>query len=132
MTHVTHTLSVLPGRFAVCRLGPQAVLPLWACQGDVFSITRTPDELSVVCPEQDVPGDVVCEKGWACLQVEGPLDFSMTGVLASLAQPLAEAGIALFVISTYDTDYLLVKAHVLVDSVAVLTQAAHVVHWQNL
>ena len=78
-----------------------------------------------------MPGGVVCEKGWTCLEVKGPLDFSMTGVLASLARPLAEAGIALFVISTYDTDYLLVKEHALTDSVTALVQAAHVVHWQN-
>ena len=112
----------MPGRLAVCRLDPQVAVPDWALSGDFFSITRTTDELSIVCSEAGVPEGVLCERGWAGLKVEGPLDLSLTGVLASLAQPLAEAGISIFAVSTYDTDYLLVKVGDLERAVAVLTQ----------
>jgi len=122
MQKPTLTLTVMPGRWAVCRLDAQAVLPDWAFSGDFFSITRTTDELSMVCSEAGVPEGVLCERGWAGLKVEGPLAFSLTGVLASLAQPLAEAGISIFAVSTYDTDYLLVKVGDLERAVAVLTQ----------
>ena len=127
MSNPRQTLTVMPGRLAVCRLGPQAALPDWALGDDFFSITRTTDELSIVCREADVPEEVQCERGWACLKVEGPLDFSLTGVLASLTQPLAEAGLSLFAISTYDTDYLLVKARDLEQAVAVLAEAEHTI-----
>ena len=120
-------LTVVQGRFAVCRLDAQAAVPDWAFSGDFFSVTRTIDELSIVCSEAGVPEGVLCERGWACLKVEGPLDFSLTGVLASLTQPLAEAGISLFVLSTYNTDYLLVKARDLDRAVAVLAEAGHTV-----
>ena len=112
----------MPRRLAVCRLDSQAAVPDWALGDNFFSITRTIDELSIVCSEAGVPEGVLCERGWACLKVEGPLDFSLTGVLASLTQPLAEAGISIFAVSTYDTDYLLVKVGDLERAVAVLTQ----------
>jgi len=127
MPNSTQSLTVLPGRFTVCRLHRRAAVPDWALGGDFFSITRTTDELSIVCREADVPEEVPCERGWACLKVEGPLDFSLTGVLASLTQPLAEAGLSLFAISTYDTDYLLVKARDLEKAVAVLVEAEHTI-----
>ena len=97
-------------------------IPEWAHSG-FFSMTRTPDELSIVCNEEIVPDGVACEKGWHCLQVKGPLDFALTGILASLAAPLAEAGISIFAISTYDTDYFLVKE--LDRAIAVLFKAGH-------
>ncbi|HEX9074790.1 MAG TPA: ACT domain-containing protein, partial [Anaerolineae bacterium] len=102
------TLSIVPGTFAICRLERAASIPEWAHIG-FFSTVRTPDELSIVCKEEIVPEGVLCEKGWYCLKVRGPLDFVLTGILASLAVPLAEAGISIFAISTYDTDYFLVK-----------------------
>ena len=120
----------MPGRLAVCRLDPQAAVPDWALSGDFSSITRTTDELSIVCSEAGVPEGVLCERGWAGLKVEGPLDFSLTGVLASLAQPLAEAGLSIFAVSTYDTDYLLVKAGDLDRAVVVLAEAEHTVRWE--
>src|SRR5215208_5025568 len=101
------TLSIFEGSFAVCRLGARAMIPHWALDEPFFSITRTPDELSIVCRERTVPPGETCEKGWHCLKVQGPLDFSMTGVMASLAAPLAEAAISIFTVSTFDTDYLL-------------------------
>src|SRR5689334_9671045 len=104
MTRQTLALRVLPERFAVCRIGKDDPAPSWASAGGFFSITRTADELSIVCPEQVVPQGVRCENGWGCLQVAGTLALSMVGVLASLATPLAEVGISVFAISTFDTD----------------------------
>ena len=110
MSAVELTLHVLPGEWAVCRLPAGAALPAWATAGVWFSVTHTAAELSVVCTEALVPADVTAERGWRAVQVAGPLDFSLTGVLAALANPLAAAGVSLFAVSTYDTDYILVKA----------------------
>ncbi|KGM34469.1 ACT domain-containing protein [Inquilinus limosus] len=104
------TLSLLPEVLAVARLPAGAALPGWVDWSDPFvTVSRTRDELSVVCPEARVPADTQAERGWRGLKVEGPLDFALTGILARLAAPLAEAGISIFAISTYDTDYLLVR-----------------------
>jgi uncharacterized protein len=96
-------------RYAICRLKPDEPFPAWAT-GKFVSLSRTEDELSVVCQEDTVPSNVKHERDWRVLQVEGPMDLSLVGVLASLTKPLAEAGINLFAISTFDTDYLLVEA----------------------
>jgi len=101
--------ALLPGEFAVCRLDPAAPVPPWAGAGPFSSITRTADELSVVCPESSVPGGVQAAGGWRCLKLEGPFDFSVTGLVAAFSTALARAGISLMVLCTYDTDYLLVR-----------------------
>jgi hypothetical protein len=119
------TLSVLGDRYAICRLSPEDNLPDWAERGEFRSLTRTGDELSVVCAEDGVPETVQSDKGWRCLKVRGPLDFSLTGVLVSLARPLAEAGISIFAMSTYDTDYILVKEAELDRALAALAQLGH-------
>lgn len=119
------TLRALPGRLAICRLEAGAPLPAWATRGDLWSITRTPDELSLVVPEAEAPAEVRAERGWRALAVEGPLDMALTGVLAGLAGPLAEAGIPLFAISTFDTDILLVRERHLPQAVAALERAGH-------
>ena len=119
------TLSVLPDSFAICRLDADAPIPPWASARDVFSITRTHDELSIVCQQRVAPADVRCERDWRALRVDGTLDFALTGILASLASPLADAGISIFAISTFDTDYLLVKATTLPRAVQVLSAAGH-------
>ncbi len=124
---VSLTLSVLPDRFAVCRLAPDAERPAWAEAGAFSSVTRTPEELSVVCPEEAVPPGVRCERGRRALRVHGPLDFALTGILAALTAPLAEAGIPLFALSTFDTDYVLVHDDVLTRAVRALTEAGHTV-----
>jgi len=118
-------LAVLPGRLAVCRLSPEDAIPGWASAAGFSSVTRTRDELSVVCAEAAVPADVRCERGWRSLVVAGPLDFGLIGVIASLAEPLARAGIPIFVLSTFETDYLLVKEARLAEAGAVLTAAGH-------
>ena len=102
-------LKKLDGRMAVCRLEPASEVPGWATAAGLFSVTRTADELSVVCPEENVPAGVEREEGWRVLRLEGPFPFSAVGVLASVAAPLAEAGVSIFALSTYDTDYVLVK-----------------------
>jgi len=104
-------LSVLPGTLAICRLEPSAPLPHWAlASGEgFFSVTRTRHELSLVCAEALVPEGVKAERNWRAFEVEGPLNFALTGVLASLCAPLAAAKISVFALSTYDTDYLLVR-----------------------
>jgi hypothetical protein len=109
MTIHSLKLTVLPDTFAVCRLDASAAVPTWAT-GSFFSITRTAEELSIVCLQSLVPDGVRCERDWRCVQVDGPIPFSTVGVLASLVQPLAEAGISVFAMSTLDTDYFLVKA----------------------
>jgi hypothetical protein len=103
------TLIVMDGRFAICKLPAGASIPAWATAGDFYSITRTAEELSVVCSQEAVPEDTVCERDWCCLQVAGPIPSSVVGILASLTTPLADAGISVFAVSTFDTDYLLVK-----------------------
>jgi len=119
------TLSVLDVTFAVSRLDKGSPVPGWALTGDIFSVTRTPDELSVVCPQGSVPAGVLCEGGWKCIKVNGPLDLSLTGILASLAVPLAKAGVPIFAISTYDTDYILVKAADLEKAAVAIRDAGH-------
>jgi len=103
-------LTLLEPRMAVCQLDRQTAVPAWAMTGEFWSLTRTADELSVVCTEQ------------------GPLDFGMVGVLAGLTAALAEAGISIFAVSTYDTDYLLVKSGDAAKAVKVLRAAGYVVN----
>ena len=110
MSHPQLTLSVLPNSYAVCRLQPGAPVPAWASRGEFWSVVRTKDELSIVCDESSVPVDQSREGGWRLLKLEGPFAFTLTGILASVAQPLAEAGVSIFALSTFDTDYVLVKA----------------------
>lgn len=103
------TLTLLGERLAVCWLDAAAEVPGWATTGPLFSVTRTADELSVVCPEGLVPDGVRCEKVWRVFELEGPFEFSEVGILSAVAAPLAEAGVGIFAVSTFDTDYVLVK-----------------------
>jgi len=113
-------LQLLPDTYAVCRLEKNAPAPDWGTRGLFSSITRTEEELSVVCPDAHVPDGVRRQGGWRVLKVEGPLDFSLTGVLASLTAPLAREGISVFALSTYETDYLLVKTEQLEKAIQAL------------
>ncbi len=106
-------LRETPWRLAVCRLPAESPLPAWVLHAEAsfWSITRTPAELSVVCAEDDLPPSVDrVERGWRALEVVGPLPFDLTGIVSGLTSPLAAAGIPVFVLSTYDTDYLLVRS----------------------
>ncbi len=107
----TLTMTLLKGTWAVARLEAGQGPPVWLdWSAPLVSVTRTAEELSVVCPEECVPDTVKAERGWRVFKVEGPLDFALTGILARLTAPLAAAGIPVFAMSTYDTDYLLVRA----------------------
>ncbi|HUR57820.1 MAG TPA: ACT domain-containing protein [Opitutaceae bacterium] len=116
---------ILPGLYAVCRLSPDEVVPAWAA-GPFLNITFTDDELTIICPAERVPPEVRAERDWRVLKLVGPFAFSAVGVLASLATPLARAGISLLSIATYDTDYFLVKHETFDDAVAVLVAAGHI------
>jgi hypothetical protein len=119
------SLIVLEDAFAVCRLEPDAPIPPWASTGPLFSITRTADELSIVSRQDAVPDAIQCERDWRCLRVAGTISLSVVGVLASLTAPLAEAGISVFAISTFDTDYLLVNENDLAAAVHALRRHGH-------
>jgi len=125
MSHTNLTLSLLADTFAICRLEPEADIPSWALARDFYSITRTVEELSLVCLEEVVPEGIRAEKGYRCLKVGGPLDFSLTGILTSLTIPLAQAGISVLAISTFDTDYLLVKESQVDRAIQELARAGH-------
>jgi hypothetical protein len=123
-------LSVLAGKFAVCRLEGDAVVPEWATVRGFVSVTRTADELSIVCAEGAAPDGTRCERGWRCLKVAGPLDLGMTGVVSALTRPLMEASVPVFVVSTFDTDYLLVRSKDVDGATAALRGAGHIVGWE--
>ena len=114
----------------MCRLASDAPIPAWAMEGGFFCVTRTRDELSIVCTEDVCTEDLMlkgalAERGWVALKLQGPFPFSMTGVLASFVRPLAEAQIPIFAISTFDTDYVLIKRENLEPAVAALGAAGH-------
>ena len=119
------SLSVLPDRLAVCRLPPGSSMPEPPAGPGLWSLTRTADELSLVLPEEARRPEWQAETGWRALRVDGTLDFALTGILASLATPLATAGVSLFAISTFDTDYLLVRERDLNKATEALTAAGH-------
>lgn len=116
-------ITLLTGRLAVCRLDPDAAMP--AAAGTFWSATRTPRELSIVCEESAAPAGAQCEAGWVAFELEGPIPFETTGVLAGLAGAIARAGISLFALSTYDTDYALVKAERAQEAARALERAGY-------
>jgi len=124
MKTVGQRFRVLPGNYAVCRLNPEAAVPGWAV-GPFLNLTLTDDELAIICPAERVPAEVRAERDWRVLKLVGPFPFTAVGVLASLAGPLAESGISLLSIATYDTDYFLVKSEVFETAVKVLVAAGH-------
>ncbi len=116
---------MLHDRLAVCQLAAGARVPAWAVGPGFFCITQTADELSIVCEEDRIPADVRIERDWVTLKLEGPFPFAMTGVLTSILQPLADAGIPIFAVATFDTDYVLMKREKLESAIAALTAAGH-------
>lgn len=123
------TLQVLKKKLAICRLESSSPIPSWALnvQSDFLSITKTADELSIVCEQSIVPKDVKSVKDWVAFKVEGPLDFALTGILSSLLAPLATEKISIFAISTYDTDYILVQEKDLEAATLVLKRQAKII-----
>ena len=120
-------VSVLKESFGICRLESGDEIPKWLKQeeGAFYSVTRTAEELSIVCPTEWVPDGVEAERGWRGLKVEGPLDFGEVGILLSLAKPLADVGVSIFALSTYDTDYLLLWEKDFDRAIEVLERAGH-------
>lgn len=116
-------LTLEPSMYAVAQLSAQEPFPNWCRESSFFSITRTTEELSIVCEEKVLPAEVKAERGWRMFKVAGPLDFSLTGILASIATPLANAKVSLFAISTFNTDYVLIKAADLAAATDVLRSA---------
>jgi hypothetical protein len=115
------TLKLLKDKYGVCRLDNTLPIPEWAEKGEFCSATRTSDELSIVCCEKNIPEDIKCEKNWRILKIEGPLDFSLIGILASISSILAERKISIFAVSTYDTDYILIRDSDVNDAVEALS-----------
>ncbi|MBZ5552791.1 MAG: ACT domain-containing protein [Acidobacteriia bacterium] len=118
-------LAVIQGEFGAARLDANEATPAWATQGLISSVTRTDEELSVVCDAGAIPPGVKAERGWRCLRVMGRLEFSLTGILASIVGPLAAAKVSIFAISTYDTDYVLVPGEAMGRAIESLRAAGH-------
>ncbi|MCK4879502.1 MAG: ACT domain-containing protein [Bacteroidales bacterium] len=114
------TLQISELELAICRFPPDAPLPNWIGENSFSSVTRTSDELSIVCCEDRLPGNVEAERNWRMIKIKGPFEFSLTGILATLVTPLSDAGIPIFAISTYDTDYLLLKGEQLDRAIGIL------------
>ncbi|MDY0236466.1 MAG: ACT domain-containing protein [Gudongella sp.] len=119
------TMKLLKDEYGVARLDVLDEVPKWVVKGEFYSITKTEDELSILCSEIDIPSDVKCERNWRILKVEGPLDFSLVGILSSISAVLAKVKISIFVISTFDTDYILVKDKDLAKSIESLRNGGY-------
>lgn len=109
MTAKQLALVALPGRYGICRLKPNEPPPEWGLQGEFSAVTRTSEELSIVCAEAQIPADVLCERGWRLFKIDAVLDFSLVGIVAGISVVLAGANIGIFALSTYNTDYVLVR-----------------------
>jgi hypothetical protein len=118
-------LRLLSGELALCRLDPGAVVPPYGGGAAFWSLTRTPTETSLICPAADAPEDATVVPGYRALEVEGPLDLAMTGVMAALASPLADAGVPILPVATHDTDYVLVPGPQIHHALAALRDAGH-------
>lgn len=116
-------LTVLDEKLAVLKLPPAEPVPSWAWPGEFVSISRTPEELSIVCSEGNIPEGIDNSGDWRVLKFDGILDFSLTGILAGIAGRLAEAGISIFAVSTFNTDYILVRDKDLLGAIVVLEKA---------
>jgi hypothetical protein len=113
-----------PGSYAIVRLAAEAAVPAWASKGEFTSITRTADELSIVCPAGNLPADVPSPHRWICLKLEGPFAFSQTRVLLSFIEPLSTSDIPIFAVSTYDTDYVLIPEE-FASAIDILREVGH-------
>jgi hypothetical protein len=121
-------LHLLEGPYAVCQLEATAQVPTWAEGQGFLSISRASDELTIVCSQQCVPPWVRAERDWRCFRLVGPFDFTLTGILAAVLNPLAQAGVGVFAVSTFNTDYVLIKSERLEQGIMALSQAGHRVH----
>ena len=118
-------LTLLPYKLAVCRLEPSAEMPRWLNQTEFYTLTKTRDELSIVCSDHLAPDTIIAERNWRCFKAEGPFDFSLSGVLSGIILPLADAKISIFAFSTFDTDYVMVKENLLSQARKALEEAGY-------
>ena len=125
MRHQLKFRRLMDCPYAVLRLAADASVPEWATRGEVTSITRTSEELSIVCPTENLPTDIHSLHRWVCLKLEGPFEFSLTGVLLSFIEPLSDNGVPIFAISTHDTDYVLIQEEWAGAALDALRQAGH-------
>lgn len=121
-------LHLLDLSLSVCQLETSAVVPAWAQSGPFFNLTKTDEELSIVCPTSVVPDHIKRQDHWRAIKVEGPLDFSLTGILSTLLKPLAQAQISIFAISTFNTDYILIQDKDLQKAVLTLKNEGHQIY----
>jgi hypothetical protein len=121
-------LDLLPEPLAICRLASDAPIPTWATARPFFTVSRTADELSVICPTGQVPAGISAKGGWRALKIRGPFDLTVVGILVAVAEPLAAEGVSILPVATYDTDYLLVREEQLAQAVEALARAGHRVH----
>lgn len=126
MTKPKLILSLMTEKLGICALGQSSPIPEWLSGSEFFTVTRTPDELSIVCPQDNIPGNVMAEKDWRAFKLESVLDISSVGIVASLADPLAAAGISIFYISTYKTNYLLVEEKSLDKTIEILSKTCEI------
>ncbi len=119
------TIIVYDGLFVICRLAPGDELPTWSAESDFLSVTRSPEELSIVCSQHLLPRDVQCSRNWRMMRIEGVLDLQMTGVLSGLLSPLAKEDVSVFVLSTFDTDYFMVPEQMLEQASEILRAEGH-------
>ena len=125
------SLTLLPDSIAICRLEAAEPMPMWATAAPWWSITRTPEELSVVCAESCVPAGVIASRGWRALRLVGPHPLDQTGILASVTGPLAAARVSVFSLATFDTDYVLIPAAQRAAAIEALERAGHSVGSQG-
>ena len=118
--------SRVPGGFALCRLAADNPVPGWALRGAFFSATGSPDEVSIICPIDQVPAEIRQPTQWACFKLEGPFPFSETGILLSFVQPLSDRAIPILAVSTFDTDYVLVQEAWVERALEALRDAGHI------
>ena len=116
---------MLAGSYAIVRLAPETAVPAWTTHGEFTSITRTSDELSVVCLSENVPPEIRPPQHWVCLKLQGPFPFSLTGVLLSFIEPLSSNSVPIFAISTYDTDFVLIQEEFAGTTFDLLQKAGH-------
>lgn len=122
------TLFLVPESFAICRFDPGTSMPGWVQINAFFSLTNTSKEVSLVCQIESLPSDVDADRDWRCFKIQGPIPFSLTSILNSVTVPLSQENLGIFVISTCDTDYMLVKKEALPQALSALTAAGHTIH----
>ncbi|APC40849.1 ACT domain-containing protein [Clostridium estertheticum] len=127
------TMKLLNEKFSVCRLNKNEQIPEWVKNSSFYSISKTSDELSIVCSQDSIPSNIKCEKDWRILKVEGPLDFSLIGIISSISTILALKRISIFAVSTYDTDYILVKNKDIDNAILALSNERYeIINQENL